>query len=85
MGLTCTPSIFYYLFGGKYIMGVTHSNLIVEIRLHSRFEFSLLAGFPYPHSTHVASHFVVSSSRPVYLLIGGVSLFVFGDCLGYPL
>ena len=67
MGLMCNPSILYDLFGGKYFMGVLSSNLIVEIWLRSRFTFSLLMGFPYPHSAHVASHFVVSSSRPVYL------------------
>ena len=49
-------------------MGVPSSNLIVEIRLRSRCVFSLLMGFPYPHIAHVASHFDVSGSRPVYLL-----------------
>jgi len=68
MGLMCTPSVLYDLFGGKYLMGVQSSNMIVEIWLRSRFVFSLLTEFPYPHIAHVASHFVVSSSMPVYLL-----------------
>jgi hypothetical protein len=49
-------------------MGVPSSNLTVEIWLLSRRVFSLLMGFPYPHRAPVASHLVVSSSRPVYLL-----------------
>jgi hypothetical protein len=49
-------------------MGVPSSNLIVEIWLRNRCVFSLLMGFPYPQSVPVASHLVVSSSRPVYLL-----------------
>jgi hypothetical protein len=49
-------------------MGVPYSNSIVEIWLRSRRVFSLLMGFPYPHSAPVTSHLVVSSYRPVYLL-----------------
>ena len=49
-------------------MGVSSLNLIVEIWLRSSCVFCLLMGFPYPHSAPLASHLVVSSSRPVYLL-----------------
>ena len=39
--------------------------LIWDLR---RLVFSLVIGLPYPQRAPVASHFVVSSSRPVYLL-----------------
>jgi len=68
MGFMCTLSILYDLFGGEYRMGVPSSNLIAEIWLRSRCVFTLLMGFPCPYSAPVASHLVVSSSRPVYLL-----------------
>jgi len=68
IGLMCTPSILHYLFGGRCRMGEPYSNFIVLIWLRSRCVFSLLIGLPYPHSAPLASHFVVSSSSPVYSL-----------------
>ncbi len=68
MGLICTPSILYDLFGGRYLIFVPTSNLIVMIWLINRVMFVLLIGLPYPHKAPVASHFEVSSSSPVYLL-----------------
>jgi hypothetical protein len=49
-------------------MGEPSSDFIVLIRLSRRRVFSLLIGFLYPHGSHGASHFVVSSSSLVYLL-----------------
>ena len=68
MGLICTPSILYDLFGGRYLIFVPSSNFIVLIWLIRRLMFVLLIGLPYPHKAPVASHFEVSSSSPVYLL-----------------
>ena len=49
-------------------MFVTSSNLNALLWLLSRLVLALFNGFPYPHSAHVASHFVVSIPSPVYLL-----------------
>ncbi len=69
MGLICTPSISYDLFGGMYLMFVPSSNLIVLIWFINRFMLALLLiGLPYLHKAPVASHFEVSSYSPVYLL-----------------
>ena len=68
MGLICTPSILYDLFGGRYFIFVPSSNLIVLIWFVSRFMFALLIGLPYPHKAPVASHLEVSSSSRVYSL-----------------
>jgi len=65
IGLMCAPSILYYLFGGRCRTGEPSSNCIVLVWLRSRRVFSLLLELPYPHSAHVASHFVVSSFSPV--------------------
>jgi len=48
VGLMCTPSILYDLFGGRYLMSVPSLNLIVLIWFISRLVLALLMGFPYP-------------------------------------
>ena len=68
IGLKRTPSILYDLFGGRCPLCEPSSNFIVLILLRSRRVFYLLIGFPYPHIAPVPSHFVVSSSSPVYSL-----------------
>ena len=68
MGLICTPSILYDLFGDRYMMFVPSSYLIVLIWFISRLVLAVLSGFPYLQSALVASHLVVSRSSPVYLL-----------------
>ncbi len=68
MGLIRTPSILYDLFGGRYLMPVPSSNLIVLTWFINRLMFALLIGLPYLHKALVASYFEVSSSSHVYLL-----------------
>ena len=68
MRLICTPNILYDLFGGRYLIFVPSSNLIVLIWFINRFMFALFIGLPYPHKAPVASRLEVSSYSPVYLL-----------------
>ena len=68
MGLICTPNILYDLLGGRYLMFVPSSNLIVRIWFVSRLVLALLIGFSYPHRDPVASYLAVYSSRHVYML-----------------
>ena len=68
MGLICTPSILYDLFGGRFLIFVPSSNLIVFIWVVNRLMFALLIGFPYPHRAPVTSHLEISIYSPVYLL-----------------
>jgi hypothetical protein len=83
MGLICTPSILYDLFGGRYLVfEVPSSNLIVFIWFINRFMFALLIGLPYPHKTPVASHFEVYRYSHVYLLKRYSSLFGLVGFLG---
>ena len=48
MGLICTPNILYDLLGGRYLMFVPSSNLIVLICFVNRLVLVVLIGFPYP-------------------------------------
>ena len=68
MGLICTPNVLYDLFGGRYLMFVPSSNLIVLTWFVNRLMLALLIGFLYPHRAPVASHLNVFSSSPGYLL-----------------
>ena len=68
MGLICTISILYDLFGGRHLIFVPVSNLIVLIWFVNWLMFALLIGFPYPYRAPVASHLDISSYSPVYLL-----------------
>jgi hypothetical protein len=60
-GLMWTPSIFYYLFGGRYVMWDPSRNEIVLICSCSMFWFLMVSGFPWDQRAPVASHFVASS------------------------
>ena len=75
MGLIRTPNRLYDLLGGRYLMFVPSSNLIVRIWFVSRLVLALLIGFAYLQRASVASHLQVSSSRPGYLLKRCSSLF----------
>jgi hypothetical protein len=68
IGLMCTPNILYDLFGGRYVMWDPSRKDIVLICSWRDAWFFGVSGFPRAQSTPVASHFVVSSWRPVYLL-----------------
>jgi hypothetical protein len=68
MGLICTPNIFYDLLGGRYLIFVPYSNLIVLIWFVNGLMLALIIGFPYLQRAPVAWHLEVSSSSPVYLL-----------------
>ena len=68
IGLTWTPSILYYLFGGRYFMWVPSANVIELICSCSVVWVLWLRGLPSPDSDPVASHVDVSSLSPVYWL-----------------
>ena len=63
-----TPSIFFYLLGGRYLISEPSGNVIVLIRSCSVVRFLLLRGFPRAHRAPVVSHLVVSSWSNVYEL-----------------
>ncbi len=66
--LMCTPSILYYFLGGRYFIIVPSGNVMVWICSCRVFWFLLLSGLPRAHRAPVASHLLVSSCRPVYVL-----------------
>ena len=68
MGLICIPNILDDLLGGRYLMFVPSSNLIVRIWFVNRLVLALLIGSPLPQRAPVDSHLEVFSSRHVYLL-----------------
>ena len=64
----CTPSILYDLFGGRYLICVPSRNWTECIWACSISWLVCVRGLPSAQSAPVASHFVVSSWRPVYWL-----------------
>ena len=62
IGLIWTPNILYDLFGGRYLIFVPSSNLIVLIWFVNRLMFALLIGLPYPHKAPLpcTSRFLVT-------------------------